>query len=50
MNENQTGPTGIDLEPTTVDDLRRRLRKVEGQVRGIQNLLADVQKMFLKLA
>jgi len=41
MNENQTGPTGIDLEPTTVDDLRRRLRKVEGQVRGIQNLLAD---------
>lgn len=41
MSGNKPGPTGIDLEPTTVDDLQRRLRKVEGQVRGIQQLLAD---------
>lgn len=41
MNENATTPSGIDLEPSTVDDLQRRLRKVEGQVRGIQQLLGD---------
>jgi len=41
MNQDRTGSAGIDLEPTTVDDLQRRLRKVEGQVRGIQQLLTD---------
>lgn len=41
MNANRTAPPGIDLEPATVEDLQRRLRKVEGQVRGIQQLLAD---------
>jgi len=41
MNQDRTGSAGIDLEPSTVDDLQRRLRKVEGQVRGIQQLLTD---------
>jgi len=31
----------MDLPSETVDDLTRRLRKVEGQVRGIQQMLAD---------
>ncbi len=30
---------GIDLEPATLADLHQRLRKVEGQVRGIQQML-----------
>lgn len=29
------------LDQDTVDDLLRRLRKVEGQVRGIQGMLTD---------
>ena len=32
---------GMVLEQETVDDLLRRLRKVEGQVRGIQGMLTD---------
>ena len=40
----------MELPEETVADLHRRLRKVEGQIRGIQGMLADVQKMFLKLA
>ena len=28
-------------EPETIDDLTRRLRRVEGQVRGIQAMLDD---------
>lgn len=36
-----TDAAGIDLTATTVADLQHRLRKVEGQVRGIQQLLAD---------
>ncbi len=31
----------MDLPDETMDDLHRRLRKVEGQVRGIQAMLAD---------
>jgi DNA-binding FrmR family transcriptional regulator len=31
----------VDLPDETMDDLHRRLRKVEGQVRGIQAMLAD---------
>lgn len=31
----------MDLPDETVDDVRRRLRKVEGQLRGIQQMLAD---------
>ena len=31
----------MDLPEETVADLQRRLRKVEGQVRGIQAMLAD---------
>ena len=32
---------GMVLEQDTLDDLLRRLRKVEGQVRGIQGMLTD---------
>jgi len=31
----------VDLPETTVDDLTRRLRKVGGQVRGIEQMLND---------
>jgi DNA-binding FrmR family transcriptional regulator len=31
----------MDLPETTLADLQRRLRKVEGQVRGIQQMLSD---------
>ncbi len=35
------GSPGIDFDERTVTDLQRRLRKVEGQVRGVQQMLAD---------
>ena len=31
----------MDLPEETMTDLHRRLRKVEGQIRGIQGMLAD---------
>ena len=31
----------MDLPETTIDDLLKRLRRVEGQVRGIQQMLLD---------
>ena len=31
----------MDLPDTTIDDVQRRLRKVEGQLRGIQQMLRD---------
>lgn len=31
----------MDLSPDVIDELQRRLRRVEGQVRGIQAMLAD---------
>lgn len=31
----------MDLPQETIDDLIRRLRRVEGQVRGLQQMLAD---------
>jgi DNA-binding FrmR family transcriptional regulator len=30
-----------DMAPETMDDLRRRLRRVDGQVRGIEKMLAE---------
>ena len=42
MNEEPTHPTaGIELDDPTVADLQRRLRRVEGQVRGLQQMLTD---------
>ncbi len=32
---------GIEIEGSTLADLQRRLRKVEGQVRGVQQMIAD---------
>lgn len=31
----------MDLPEETIDDLLRRLRRIEGQVRGIQQMLVD---------
>jgi DNA-binding FrmR family transcriptional regulator len=32
---------GIDFDDVTLADVQRRLRRVEGQVRGIQQMLAE---------
>ena len=37
----KTGGLMMDIPQETVDDLGRRLRRIEGQVRGIQQMLAD---------
>lgn len=31
----------MELAPDVVDDLQKRLRRVEGQVRGLQGMLAE---------
>ncbi len=31
----------MELPAETIDDIQKRLRRVEGQVRGIQQMLAD---------
>ena len=42
VNEEPTHQTaGIELDDPTVADLQRRLRRVEGQVRGLQQMLTD---------
>jgi DNA-binding FrmR family transcriptional regulator len=43
MTNPDTAPQGMDLPDATVADLQRRLRKVEGQVRGIHQMLADAR-------
>lgn len=32
---------GMDLAPEVLDDLQKRLRRAEGQIRGVQQMLAD---------
>lgn len=32
---------GIDLDETTLADLHSRLRRIEGQVRGVQQMLSE---------
>ena len=42
MTNDTTHPSGgLQFEPDTIDNLQRRLRKIEGQVRGIQAMIAD---------
>jgi DNA-binding FrmR family transcriptional regulator len=43
LMSDQTGrqSPGIEFDEQTVTELQRRLRKVEGQVRGVQQMLAD---------
>ena len=36
-----TSLAGMELPEATVADLRRRLRRIEGQVRGLQQMLDD---------
>ncbi len=31
----------MELDPTTLSDLMRRLRRVEGQIRGVQQMIED---------
>lgn len=31
----------MELDPTTLSDITRRLRRVEGQIRGVQNMIED---------
>ena len=33
--------SGMELPDDVMDDLQKRLRRVEGQIRGIQQMLAD---------
>lgn len=40
-DEQRQGSHGIDFDDSTLADLQRRLRRVEGQVRGVQQMLAD---------
>lgn len=34
----------MDLPEATIDDLLKRLRRIEGQVRGIQQMLLDARE------
>jgi DNA-binding FrmR family transcriptional regulator len=34
-------PKGMELPDETIADLQRRLRRIEGQVRGLQQMLSD---------
>jgi DNA-binding FrmR family transcriptional regulator len=40
-NESAATFPSMELPESTISDLQRRLRKVEGQVRGIHQMLAD---------
>jgi DNA-binding FrmR family transcriptional regulator len=35
------GSHGIDFDDSTLADLQRRLRRIEGQVRGLQQMLSE---------
>lgn len=41
MTNPQPQPAGFELAAETADDLQRRLRRIEGQIRGIQQMLTD---------
>jgi DNA-binding FrmR family transcriptional regulator len=41
MDTDRTGLGGMELPASTTSDLQRRLRKIEGQVRGVQQMIAD---------
>ncbi len=45
MSPTPTTPAApaMDLPAETIDDLQKRLRRVEGQVRGIQQMLSDAR-------
>jgi DNA-binding FrmR family transcriptional regulator len=39
--EQFAGSHGIDFDDSTLADLQRRLRRIEGQVRGLQQMLSE---------
>lgn len=39
--DNSANPPGIDFDDATIADLQRRLRRIEGQVRGLQQMLTE---------
>jgi DNA-binding FrmR family transcriptional regulator len=40
-NERSDQSPSMELPESTISDLQRRLRKVEGQVRGVHQMIAD---------
>ena len=40
-DEQLPGSHGIDFDESTLADLQRRLRRIEGQVRGLQQMLSE---------
>ena len=41
MTKTKSATSGLELEADTVADLQRRLRRIEGQVRGLQQMIVD---------
>ena len=41
MTKNASVSPGFELETDTAADLQRRLRRIEGQIRGLQQMLTD---------
>jgi len=41
MRAKTPAPSGFELEADVAADLQRRLRRIEGQVRGLQQMLVD---------
>ena len=41
MTKTNSTKRGLELEADTVADLQRRLRRIEGQVRGLQQMIVD---------
>ena len=41
MTTNKTESPGFELETDVEADLQRRLRRIEGQIRGLQQMLTD---------
>ena len=41
MTKANSAKSGLELEADTVADLQRRLRRIEGQVRGLQQMIVD---------
>ena len=41
MTNRKLASPGFELESNTAADLQRRLRRIEGQVRGLQQMLTD---------
>ncbi len=43
MSTKSKASHGIDFDEATIADLQRRLRRIEGQVRGVQQMLSEAR-------